>query len=81
MAHLSKIANKERCNKPFAPCNGKVIYRTFAQAKGEARWMKMRGLWGGAEHPYRCKYCNAWHLTSDYNKVTTGEKGVKDRYS
>ena len=64
---------KERCNVPYFPCYGKYIYKTFRLAESEAKWMKRKGLWGGGEHPYHCRYCHRWHLTSDYNKITTGE--------
>lgn len=57
--------NKRRCENPNFRCYGKVIYRTPKQAEGEARYTKIKGLWGGAEHPYFCKDCHAWHLTSE----------------
>jgi hypothetical protein len=64
----SSKREKRRCENPDFPCYGKVIFRTPKAAEGEARYTKIKGLWGGAEHPYFCKFCKNWHLTSDTNK-------------
>lgn len=64
----SSKKNKQRCNNPDLRCFGKVIYKTPSQAEAEARFTKVKGLWGGAEHPYFCKNCHAWHLTSEASK-------------
>lgn len=59
-------SKKTRSSNPH--CQGKVIYKTPRKAEAEARFTKVKGLWGGAEHPYFCKYCKAWHLTSEASK-------------
>lgn len=48
MEPLSK-PNKIRCENPNFRCYGKVIYRTPKQAEGEARYTKIKGLWGGEQ--------------------------------
>lgn len=48
-----------------SPCQGKRIYKSEKEAKGVARWLRKKNAWGCGEHPYFCKHCKAWHLTSD----------------
>lgn len=76
MAKQSKGRSlKTRSTNPKFPCCGKVIYKTPRKAEAEARFTKIAGLWGGAEHPYFCKYCHAWHLTSITNKKRSKNYG------
>ncbi len=42
-------------------CSGKRIYYSKSEAKSKAK--KLLGL-GFHNHPYKCKYCPGWHLTS-----------------
>lgn len=73
-------SSKTRSNNPNFPCYGKVVYKTPKAAEGEARYTKIKGLWGGAEHPYFCKFCHAWHLTSKANKIRNKNYG-RDKHS
>lgn len=47
-------------------CEGKVAYESMAKAKKAAFYYKVHGKQGKdkGQHPYYCKQCNGWHLTS-----------------
>jgi hypothetical protein len=43
-------------------CAGKRVFWSYKKAKEVARRLKIKGE--KPQHPYRCNYCHAWHLTS-----------------
>lgn len=46
-------------------CDGKQKFRSDASARRRARYLKLTGSKEDrGQHPYKCKLCGAWHLTS-----------------
>lgn len=46
-------------------CEGKQKFRTMASANRRAHYLKLTGdRQDRGQHPYKCKFCGAWHLTS-----------------
>ncbi len=70
------MAASLRLRSEGGPCEGKVIYKGENDAKKTSKWLKRKGL---NEHPYFCKYCKAWHLTSD--KLKQRRRRDDDRYN
>ena len=44
-----------------AMCN-KIYYLTRKEARAQAR--RFKSLAGRDQHPYYCRFCRGWHLTS-----------------
>ena len=61
-------------------CEGKQKFKSDASAKRRAHYLKLTGQKEDrGQHPYKCKICGAWHLTSarskdgkDYKKGRNG---------
>ncbi len=49
-----------KCNEWEFQCRGKVTYGTWAQAYGEARFLRRR--FSEVQHPYVCGHCGGIHL-------------------
>jgi hypothetical protein len=47
------------------PCKPKLAFDTFEQAEAAAVTVKYQH--GTSVKPYICKFCNLWHLASDYS--------------
>jgi hypothetical protein len=46
-------------------CEGKQKFRSMASANRRAYYLKLTGdRQDRGQHPYKCKVCGAWHLTS-----------------
>lgn len=46
-------------------CDGKQRFRTKRSAEKRAYYLKLTGdRMDRGQHPYKCKFCGAWHLTS-----------------
>lgn len=63
-------------------CFGKIVFKTKARAEANARWLKLKGKWGGKKYPYYCTRCHAWHLTSEKpnKRVKYGNRYSKKHY-
>lgn len=49
-------------DEPQLPCADKLIFDTEKDAIATATVAHYR--YGGKMHPYRCRYCKLWHLSS-----------------
>lgn len=47
------------------PCDDKLIFDTPEQAAATANVVHYR--YGSKVYPYRCSYCDLWHLSSGVN--------------
>ena len=47
------------------PCAEKLVFDTEKDAVATATVAHYR--YGGALKPYKCSYCNLWHLASSYD--------------
>lgn len=48
------------------PCADKLAFDTKEQAEATATVSEYN--YGGKLKAYRCRYCDLWHLSTDYNK-------------
>ena len=56
-------------NSDKRECFGKQMFKTDASAKRRARYLKLKGERSErGQHPYYCKICKSWHLTSEKGK-------------
>ena len=51
--------------EPQLPCADKLVFDSAKDAKATATVAHYR--YGGAVKPYKCPYCDLWHLASSYD--------------
>lgn len=47
------------------PCAGKLAFDTKREAQATATTVEYQR--GAKVRPYKCRYCQLWHLSSDYS--------------
>ncbi len=62
--HVFAIMKYMNIDSDAWPCADKIIFETKKDAQTAATVALHR--YGGVVKPYRCKYCDLWHLASNY---------------
>lgn len=57
----------ENDDSTLLPCDGKLAFNTKRQAQAEATSTNWR--YGSRLKVYVCKYCELWHLATDYSGI------------
>ena len=52
--------------KDFDDCGQKTFYHSKTEAWVDAARQNRDSLGNIIKKPYKCKYCNGWHLTSPF---------------
>lgn len=55
-------------------CEGKFIYRSYYSAMRHAKFIREPGRNTVMPTPYRCKKCNAYHLTTRWKNLNKKDR-------